>query len=426
VNNPKFVKGGLLGVTFPTTIESLREEGAAFLTKAFHASGVLSEDNAVAAIIDEGEFFGGGMGRKLLLTVAFERPVPGLRTKLFVKFPRDFGDPLRELFAPLMEPETRFALLSRQEGFPIAVPKCFFAEFDASTKSGILITERIGYGQDGIEPAYEKCMDYRLQDPLRYYKALAKAMAKLAGYHKKGRLGPDVDAQFPRHQLTRVIPYGESALEAKLAALREFADKVPHLFPDELGSRSDIGAFAQEALMLLRNESSILAHLNHQPDQTAFCHLNTNVDNAWFWTGPGGEIQAGLLDWGGVGQMHLGSAFYGLICSAETDFLNAHRQTLISLIAAEYRNCGGPAIDVGEFTESAKLACGLLGLAWMMDAPALVAASVPDYWTIKSRFDPKLQTNFLARVQLQPLIVLLNEWRNHGIGAATRRIVARG
>jgi hypothetical protein len=64
---------------------------------------------------------------------------------------------------------------------------------------------------------------------------------------------------------------------------------------------------------------------------------------------------------------------------------------------------------------------GLLGLAWMMDAPALVAASVADYWTIKSRFDPKLQTNFLARVQLQPLIVGLNEWRNHGIGAATRR-----
>ena len=424
MHNPTLVKGDLLGVRFPTSIESLREHGTAFLTGAFRASGILEKNNAVATIIDEGEFFGGGMGRKLLLTVDFERPVPGLPTKLFIKFPRDFGDPLRDLFAPLMEPETRFALLSRREGFPVAVPKCFFAEFHASTKSGILITERIGYGQGGIEPSYEKCMDYKLDGLLRHYAALAKAMAGLAGHHRNGRLGPDVDAQFPAQRLTRVIPYGESDLEAKLAALREFADKVPHLFPDGLGSRGNIDAFAEEARFFLRHESSVLAHLNDQRNLIAFCHLNTNVDNAWFWTDAGGVLQAGLLDWGGVGQMHLGSAFYGLICSAETDFLNSHRHALISLIAAEYQRCGGPDIDVGQFTESVKLACGLLGLAWMMDAPALVAASVPDYWTIKSRFDPKLQTNFLARVQLQPLIVLLNEWRNHGIGEATRRIVA--
>ena len=418
------VKGDLLGITFPPTLESLRVQGAAFLTQAFHASGVLAKDNAVASATDEGEFFGGGMGRKLLLNVEYQKPVAGLPKKLFVKFPRDFGDPLRDLFAPLMEPEARFALLSRRPGFPITVPTCFFAEFDASTQSGILITERIRYGQDGIEPAREKCMDYRFKDPLPYYTALANAMAKLAGHHKAGRLGPDIDVQFPLRPFERMIPYELADLRSKMAALHAFAQEVPHLFPDGLGTRANLDTFAQEAEFALNHEPALLAHLNAQRDQIAFCHLNTNVDNAWFWTGADGELQVGLLDWGGVGQMHLGSAFYGLICSAETDFLNAHRQTLIECVAREYQRCGGPALNVAALTRSVKLACGLVGLAWMMDAPALVAASLPEYRTVESRLDPRLQNNFLARVQLQPLMVLLNEWRTHGIGAAVRQTVA--
>jgi hypothetical protein len=421
--HPNLVKGDLLGVPFPPTIESLREQGAEFLTRAFHATGVLGKDNRVAAISTQDEFFGGGMGRKLLLTVEYARPVPGLQTELFAKFPRDFGDPLRELFAPLMQPEVRFALLSRRDGFPITVPRCFFAEFDASSMSGILITERIAYGQGGIEPAYDKCMDYKLTEPLRYYRALAKAMAKLAGSHRAGRLGADLDAQFPWSPPPGIIPYAMPALRDKLDALRAFADKAPHLFPDELGSRANLDRFAAEAQLMLEHQAAIVAHLNSQSEQIAFCHLNTNVDNAWFWTDAAGELQAGLLDWGGVGQMHLASAFYGLICSAETDFLNSHRNALIAQVAEEYQRSGGPAIEVEAYATSVKLACGLMGLAWMMDAPAIIAASLPDYWTVKSRFEPKLESNFLARVQLQPLIVVLNEWRNNDIGAAVRGII---
>jgi hypothetical protein len=121
--------------------------------------------------------------------------------------------------------------------------------------------------------------------------------------------------------------------------------------------------------------------------------------------------------------MHLACAFYGLICSAETDFLNTHRHALICQVAEEYHRCGGPAINVAAYARSIKLACGLMGLAWMMDAPAIIAASLPDYCTVKSRFEPKLESNFLARVQLQPLIVVLNEWRNNHIGAAMREII---
>ena len=57
------------GLLFPTTIEPLLERGAEFLAAAFHASGVLPRDNRVSSIAYHEEFFGGGMGRKLLLSV---------------------------------------------------------------------------------------------------------------------------------------------------------------------------------------------------------------------------------------------------------------------------------------------------------------------------------------------------------------------
>ena len=110
MNYPLQVTGDLLGLPFPTSIESLIEQGPEFLTLAFRAGGALSEDNRVTAINTLEEFFAGGMGRKLLLSVEYETPDDALHTELFLKFPRDFGDPLRELFSPLMEPEIRFEI----------------------------------------------------------------------------------------------------------------------------------------------------------------------------------------------------------------------------------------------------------------------------------------------------------------------------
>jgi hypothetical protein len=248
-------------------------------------------------------------------------------------------------------------------------------------------------------------------------------MAKLAGCFRAGSLGVEFDLQFPWAPPKEIIPYDLPILRNKLDSLREFIRELPHLFPDDLGSSANLERFAGEAELMLAHQAQILAHLNAQSELITFCHLNTNVDNAWFWADSRGDLQAGLLDWGGVGQMHLATAFYGLICSAETDFLMAHRQELVTLVNDEYQRWGGPTVSVDSFAESVKLACGLMGLAWMMDAPALIASSLPGYRTIKSRFDPKLQTNFLARVQLQPLIVMMSEWRDQDIGSSVRRIV---
>jgi len=419
---PAMVTGDLLGLPFPPTIERLLEQGPDFLTRAFRRSGALGEDNAVVRIVRSQEFFGGGMGRKLLLGVEYQRQESGLHTELFVKFPRDFGDPLRELFGPLMAPEVRFALLSRREGFPIAVPRCYFADYHAGSTSGILITERVAYGSEGIEAAFEKCLDHELADPLPHYRALTLAMARLAAAHKAGRLGKGVDSEFPfepgQVDVGARIPYTPAQLTEKLAVLQRFAAAHPQLFPPTLDA-AFLARFAVEAPQVLEEEMAIRAYLNGQPDYIALCHWNMNLDNAWFWR-EGGELAAGLLDWGSVAQMNLAQGFYGMSCAAEADFLQTHRSGLIRLFIDEYAAGGGPRLDEAEFGFMYRLAVAVLGIAWILDAPTLVSQQLGDTRQLGGRDDPALRGNFLARCQLQLLIVFLSEWRACDIGGALR------
>ena len=428
--NPRTVGGDYLGVQFPPGIETLLEQGVDFLTAAFHAAGSLSADNRVTAIIDRTEFFGGGMGRKLLLSVEYREPQPDLHNELFVKFPRDFGDPLRALFGPLMEAEVRFALLSRRQGFPIRVPKCYFADYNAATTSGILITERINYGRGRIEPCHAKCMDYLMSDPLGHYRALVHSMASLAGAHKSGALGPNVDRDFPfdphRVDLGSRIPYTPEQLQGKLDKLRSFAAAQPQLLPAELRSSAFLDEFCSAAPLVLQHEQEIRNYLNGNPEYVALCHWNMNPDNAWFWTDDAGEIHAGLLDWGSVGQMNVAQAFFGLTCSAETGFLNAHKRELMVQFIQTYRAHGGPLIALDELELLYKFSVAVLGIAWILDAPSIVEGQIPDLGKVRDRYDPVLTDNFLARAQLQILTVFLNEWRSDDIGAALRQFASTG
>jgi hypothetical protein len=155
MNHPVVLQGRVLEIPYPPTIESLRDRGAAFLAKAFRAADILDIDNAVIVITEDREFFGDDMGRKFLLTVAYERPIAALQTQALCQVPPRFRRSLaRMVRAPLMEPEVRFALLWRCDDFPIIVPRCFFADFATETMSGILITERIAYWEDGLNFAF--------------------------------------------------------------------------------------------------------------------------------------------------------------------------------------------------------------------------------------------------------------------------------
>jgi hypothetical protein len=420
-DGPHYVTGDLLGVAFPTTIEPFLADAPAFLTRGFRAAGSIAPDNAVVAVDNPTEFYGGGMGRKLIVDVRYARDEPGLHSRLFFKFPRMFGDPLREMFGVLMEPEVRFALLSRRDDFPVPVARCYFADYNAETVTGLLITECIPYGTGTIEPAHDKCLDYQIADLDGHYQALVCALGTLAGTHRSGRFGGEVDENFPFDpdvvDTGARIPYDAEQLAEKIGLLKDFAAKAPQLLPRGLADEAFLDSFGHEARRVLDCEDGIRRYLNTQSDYVALCHWNLNIDNAWFWRDETG-LHAGLLDWGSVAQMNLGGALYGVVCASEADFVESAMPALIDLFARTYRDSGGPDIATDVLGRMFDLSIAVLGIAWILDAPTIIAREVPDFAAAGDRTDPRLAGNFLARAQLQLLVVFLSLWRSRKVGRA--------
>lgn len=425
-STPRLYHGEFSDIAFPGTLEELIALGPDFLTQAFRNQGTISRDNRVTTIKSATEFFGGGMGRKLLISVNYENDDPSLHKDLFAKFQLDIGNPLREVFGPLMYPEVRFALLSRHDDFPIPVPKCYFADYNRGSSSGVLITERIKYGNGVIEPCKEKCRDYEMSHPLKYYEALTRNSARLAGFHKSGQLGSSVEHGFPSirtpAEMGARIPYSRSELEEKLKKISIFVTDNPHLFPDQFCTASFLKSFCKRFPLIIEYEKEIRQYLWENKDFTALCHFNLNLDNAWFWENQNGILQAGILDWGGAGQLCVTQAFYGMVCSAEVDFLNAHKRQLIKLFISVYEKSGGPKLDIKEFLFRYKLNVALVGTALVLDAPSLIEGNVPELDNVCNRFDSRLANNFLGRVELNILLVLFNEWLTEDIGAALQKM----
>lgn len=418
--------GDTFALDFPAHIGSLQTGGETFLTRAFQATGALSVDNRVARITRFEECSGGSTGRKLLLSVEYEKPAPHLHTDLFVKFSRDFTDEIRDRARTQMEREVQFALLSRSPEFPIAVPYCYFSDYHQDSGTGILITERVAYGGGAIEPHYEKCLDYQMPEPLQHYQALIRALARLAGTHKAGRLPAIVERHFPfdasKLSVSQRKLYSPQQIRNRVARYADFAASYPQLLPENIRSARFIARLAEEApcfMSLVPAANKILAS---QLEFIALCHWNANVDNGWFWRNAGRDLECGLMDWGNVSQMNVAMALWGCLSAAETDIWGNHLEELLQLFTLEFENCGGSALDIEELQLHILLYAGTMGLAWLLDAPALILARVPGLSEIKSRFDHRFMADETARAQLQILTVFLNLWETQDMGQALWRL----
>jgi hypothetical protein len=425
----EWVPGDSLGLQIPAHSEALRAGGESFLTEAFRASGALAADNRVTRITQFEECPGGSTGRKLLLSVAYEKSAPGLHAELFVKFSRDFDDAIRDRARNQLEAEVQLGLLSRTRGFPIAVPGCLFADYHHESGTGILITQRIAFGTGGIERLYEKCLDYEMPEPLEHYKALLKAVARLAGTHKAGRLADNVARQFPfdanQAATSDRIRYTAQQLLNRVARYSDFAAKYPQLLPKNITSPAFLSQLADEVPRYLEHELAIKQFLHSRPEFIALCHWNANIDNAWFWRNMHGELECGLMDWGRVGQMSVALAIFGALSAAEIEIWDKHLVELLTLFAAEFHACGGPALDVDELKFHLLLFVAMMGLAWLMDAPALILAQIPELAAIESRLDPRFRSNETARVQLHMMTTVLNLWQTQDFGKILHQFLGR-
>ena len=417
-----WARGDISGLDFPVHPAALRAAGPEFLTRAFRASGVLGDGNRVTAITGFDAWALGGTGVKVLLSVAYEHDADGLARDLFVKFSRNFADPVRDAGRYHMPSEVRLANISHDANFPVRVPRCYFADIALDSCSGVIVTERIPYGVGAVEPHFAKCMDHLLPEPLDHYRALVANLARLAGAHKAGRLGEGIEESFP-FDLDQTVAR-RAGLEAGLLAKRinrltEFVLQFPHLFPDHVADPRFLAGFRADAAQVVAQQAGIWRFLYSRPDLIALCHMNANIDNAWFWRGAGGALEAGLIDWGSVGQISVASAIWGCIGAAEPALHDEHLENLIDLFVAEYATAGGPVLDRGEVMRHLELHV-MMSALHMTTAPPAILREVPDPLVAVDRYDPIFTEFETARVQLKITVSLLNLWHRRDLGRYLR------
>lgn len=424
------VRGDTTGLEFPAHPRALLEAGPAFLTEAFRNFGMLAADNSVARIVRAEPCHSGSTGQKLFLTLEYARPDAALDTELFVKFSRDFDDAIRDLQAREMETEVHLATLSRHPAFPVTVPATWFADYNSQSAAGLLITSVIPFGREGIEPQHIKCLDHELGDPLEYYRALLRALARLAGAHKAGRLSPELERIFPfdraASEVADKIPYDAAQLRAMVGQYAELASAAPQLFPPHLTDKAFIVGLERDVVRFLEHERQVMHFLHADPDFIALCHWNANIDNAWFWRDEAGALQCGLFDWGGVRQFNLCYALWGCLLGAQRYVWDDHFDELLSFFLAELRDNGGPELD----PPTVKLHLGLYvaakGIASALIAPDRIVFRMPDVAQVSGPYDERLQANPRAFNFLHVFINFLNVWQSFDVAAMLDTILAGG
>lgn len=423
-----FVRGDATGLAIPAHEAALRSAGAEFVTRAFRAFGSLGEDNAVARIVRLERCPGGSTGAKLFVTVAYARPDPALHTELFVKFSRDFADARRDERGRWeMAPEVPFADLARQPGFPIAVPVPYFADYHGESGTGLVITERIAFGEGAIEPHRRKCMDHvTLADPLPHYRQVVTALARLCAAHKAGRLAPDVEARFPFDPATGSadpIRYSRETLRAELDNCAGFARRCPRLLPAEVRSEDFLARMERDAWRVFEHEAAIQRFLTGDPRFVALCHWNAHIDNCWFWRDGAGELHCGLIDWGRVGQLTLGAVLWGGLSAAHHDIWDRHLGELLETFVREYRDHGGPAITAAELEFHLTLHMAAMGVARVLAFPEVVMFRLPECVAASGPLDPMFEPVDPARNSLHIYTVFLKFWLRQDFGAALDRLL---
>ena len=422
----RWVAGEIFGLEIPADAETLVADGKDFLTKAFHTSGALAANNRVSRIVEAKEFFGGGTGKKLLLTVAYESPEPNLPEQLFIKFSRNFDNELWDRARFLMISEANFAVLSRSRDFPVAVPACLFADVDTESGTGLIITECITYGRNGVEALHLKCMDYTVPDQVEHYKAILKGLAMLSGAHRGGRLSPDFDEKFPfdreRASAVFAIRTPEEKLIQRANRMFDFIERYPKLFPENVRAPEFRDQFIRDIPDVVAAEGRIREVLYGNPEFIAFAHWNANIDNCYFRRDAEGSLQCGFMDWANAGQISVAQSVSGAISGAEPFVWNEHLDELLTVFIEEYAAQGGPRLSLDELRLHNLLIVAVSGVAYSMGAVIAIERDIEDIDAVASYQDDCFREHENARIQLHMMTKMLNVWQTRKLGDVVRKL----
>lgn len=419
--------GDNYGIEFPFTLDLFRDFGAAFLTTAFRAAGSISADNQVTEIVGLKPLNLPGASESAFITVAYAKADPDLHTELFVKFPPDRGAEYKHSLAVMAHGEVEMQRLTRSDALPVKAAKYYFGDFSSHTLNYILITERIAFGVAPIEPAYRKGEDQLIPDAREHYLVLTKALAALVAAHKTGALGHELEEVFPFARAARnfdPIPSPETNIDRLIDFIGRIA---PQLFPAAATTPAFLQRWREDLLFGLANKDSTIAYLHQKVDYTGLCHPNLNPDNAWYWRDASGELQTGLLDWGGAGQMSIAQALSGMLMMPDPAGYIALRNDVIATFIKDCADKGGPSLSADEllFQYKASLTSTAICTIVAFVVDMMFKFTDEEFASMKDRFDSRLQKTRLAAVVIW-VDNILQEWlEDETPGDAWRKIAAQ-
>lgn len=418
--------GKFHGLEFPFTLEMLQEAGPEFLTRAFHATGYISSDNSVTEILSLEAFDLKGASVNAFMKVAYARQEPGIVTEMFIKAPRADLE-YKYLNSAGVAGETHMAIFSQRDDFPVVTARCCFADYSPDTMNYLLIMERVLFGVAPVEPPCRKGYDHLVDAVEEHYQVRGEAQARLVRAFKSGRLGLDIERQFPFALSARNFDPILNA-EERIDRLIDFISRVaPQVFPAEATTPLFLARWREDLLFGLRHKDTVVSYLHQDVDYTGLCHYNLTIDNAWYWRDEAGALQVGLLDWGGAGQMSIGQALSGMVMMLEPDKHLTIVKALIRGFIAEYASVGGPLLSEEKLTLHYKASLFSTAICTIVTLILDVIDHVPEekFSAMESWHDSWLQESGLAPVILW-IDNMLREWLDDlSPGDACRTIVDR-
>jgi len=423
------------GMPFPHSAEQVSQVGPEWLTTAFRAAGTLPEDNSVTKIVSIESFAGGGAAAKAVMVVEYEKPSEDLHTELFLKMPLDITEKNR-IFCIQLAMEGAELIFNRfmSRCLPIRSPKYYFGDLNMKTTNWILISEKLPFASKStrgqrlepfqLEPPVLKGMDWILPDKVEKYYAMFRSNALMAAWAHTGKLGdlmelygkPDTSRNvlFPMPE-KRYAPFWEQA--------KDFAMNVaPGCFPKEFADASFMDKLGKELKEVHANIHCFNDYLKLKTeDFWGLVHMNSHIDNAFFWVDEAGRVDAGFLDFGGLGLTLLGPSLGGNMGCADAEVRAGHMEGLARCFVDTLREHGGPSLDAWDLYFNAALVDmkGILGSLCIVESGGfggILEHRPRDQWAnVSGMQDPIFEVEDVATMMLRTTLVGmvegLNTWR---------------
>ena len=261
------------------------------------------------------------------------------------------------------------------------------------------------------------------------YLVLVRKLARLCGWYKADHaLAAELNQSFPTNHPTSMSAGagGTVSLVRQVDSLVEFASSVaPQLFAADVGGAAPMAQFKAQFVHMLELQPRFLEYLGSNPDYMAWTHPNLNIDNAYWWRDESGALDAGVIDWAGVGcrevTMSLDMCLFGGGWEVQE---GGGQRELLAAFRDEYVASGGPALDLEELQRHFDVTLaiqlgGMTGIPAQLYGPHRIPR---DQWpAIESVRDPRIDGDddraFIVRSYVRIVIYRLTRWRRDGVYA---------